>query len=302
MGWFQRKSEKKSLFLTSIISVVLIFVLFFFGLTYMDPPEENGIAVNFGTSAVGSGTTQPKEPVKTAPTKETTPKQDETADQQEETAEETQSSTEEQDQKAITQEEESPVTSEEKEETKTKESPTEEQEAEEAEKKQESKAEEKTEEEEEEETEPQPEKSTSDALNNVLNGEQQEGKEQKGEGNDQQGGDKGDPSGNRKASSYYGQGKGLDGDGNYRLGGRKALNKKKYVQDCNESGTVVVKIRVNRQGEVVRAEAGVKGTTNTSNCLLEPAKRAALDTQFNGDSQAPSIQTGYIIYEFKLSD
>ena len=94
----------------------------------------------------------------------------------------------------------------------------------------------------------------------------------------------------------------MDGDGNYLLGGRKALNKKKFVQDCNEAGTVVVSIEVDRNGKVINATPGVRGTTNNSKCLLEPAKRAALATKFNKDTKAPSKQIGKIIYRFSLSE
>src|SRR5690625_3970543 len=259
MAWFQKKSEKKSLLITAIINVALILVLFFFGLTYLDPPEESGIAINFGTSSVGSGATQPTEPVKSAPTRqETTP--EESTSQTEETATETEESSEEQEDVATQETEEAPVINKKDEKTKTETEDTEKKEAEKEEQP-------KKEEEPETAPDPQPEKSTSDALNNVLNGKKNDGKGTSGEGNDNQAGDKGDPNGDPNASSYYGQGTGLDGDGNYRLGGRKALTKKKYTQDCNESGTVVVEIKVNRQGKVVKATPGVKGTTNTSSCL-----------------------------------
>lgn len=289
MAWFKRKSEKKSLIITVIINVALILVLFFFGLTYFDPPVEEGIAINFGTSNVGAGATQPTEPVKSAPTaEEVTPK--ETKPTTEETSTKTEETTEKQEDVVTQETEEAPVIN--KEDKKNKKETEETEKKEPKKKKKEPKK----------EPEPQPEKSTSDALESVLNGKKNDGKNTSGEGNDNQAGDKGDPSEDPNASSYYGQGTGLDGDGNYRLGGRKALSKKKYTQDCNESGTVVVEIKVNRQGKVVKATPGVKGTTNMSNCLLDPAKRAAMDTKFNSDVKAPSIQTGYIIYEFKLSD
>ncbi|MFT6687792.1 MAG: protein TonB, partial [Saprospiraceae bacterium] len=122
------------------------------------------------------------------------------------------------------------------------------------------------------------------------------------EGDDTEVGDKGDPNGNPNAKNYYGTGKGLDGDGNYQLGGRKALNKEKIVQDCNEAGTVVVSIEVDRNGNVISAVPGVRGTTNNSRCLTEPAKRAALATKFNKDDKAPSKQIGKIVYRFSLSN
>ena len=122
-----------------------------------------------------------------------------------------------------------------------------------------------------------------------------------GEGNDEDSGDKGDPNGDPNAKSYYGTGKGLDGDGNYLLGGRKALNKQKFIQDCNEAGTVVVSIEVDRNGKVISATPGVRGTTNNSKCLLDPAKRAAMTTRFNSDEKAPAKQIVKIIYRFSLS-
>lgn len=291
MSMFKEKSEKKSLVITIVINTALILALLFFGLTYMDPPEEGGIAINFGTAEVGAGNTQPTTPVKTTPAEET--------DQQEESSPEETTTPQESEpdkttiEEAVTQEaEDAPVIKEEEKK----------QAEEEVKEKTEEKVTEEIEEKPEKKPDPKPEKSTSDALENILNGKNQDGETTQGEGNDNAAGDKGDPSGDPNAASYYGQGEGLDGDGNYRLGGRKALNKKKYTQECNESGTVVVEIKVNQQGQVIQAKPGVKGTTNTSSCLLTPAKRAALDTKFNSDANAPSVQTGYIVYEFKLSE
>ncbi|HLS30726.1 MAG TPA: hypothetical protein VK021_07705 [Flavobacteriaceae bacterium] len=300
MSMFQEKSERKSLVITIVINTALILALLFFGLTYMDPPEERGIAVTFGSSDVGSGNVQPTTPVETVPAAETQPAKEtsseETTTPQESEPEKTTID------EAVTQEaEDAPVIREEDEKKSEKEE--EEIDKEKVDKeKTEKNAEEQPEEKPEKTPEPQPEKSTSDALKNILSSKAQNGEATEGEGDDRQAGDKGDPSGDPNAASYYGQGEGLDGDGNYRLGGRKALNKKKYTQECNESGTVVVEIKVNQQGQVIQAKPGVKGTTNTSSCLLNPARRAALETRFNSDAKAPSVQTGYIIYEFKLSE
>ncbi len=284
MVLFHTKSEKKSLAITSVITVILALLLLFFGLTSMYPPVENGIAINFGNSAVGMGETQPSKPVKMAPTVKTTPQEPQPQKEV---------SPQKQNKDILTQNtEDAPVIPPKKKKEKTKEHKVIPPKKETVKKEVQKKPVEK----------PKPSKSTTDALNNILNGKKQQGSSAKGEGNDQLAGDKGDPSGDRNATSYYGQGKGLSGSGNYRLSGRKALVKKKYVQKCNEEGTVVVEIKVNRQGNVVRAIPGVKGSTNTSSCLLEPAKRAALDTKFNADPNAPAIQTGYIIYVFKLSD
>jgi len=286
MSLLETKYEKKSAIITTVISVGLILLLLFFGFTYLDPPPENGIAINFGTSNVGSGDVQPTEPIKSAPQQNTTPPNE----PQEEM------STPSEEEVATQDTEEAPVIEKEKEPKKDK--------SQKEKKVQDPVKEVKPQKEKEPEKapDPQPEKSTSDALNSILNGPEKNGKANGGEGNDNQAGDKGDPNGDPNASSYYGKGKGLDGDGNYRLGGRKPLNKEKFQQDCNESGVVVVKIEVNQQGKVINAVAGSRGTTNTAPCLMEPAKRAALATKFNSDANAPVKQTGYIEYEFKLSE
>lgn len=275
MALLNTKYEKKSFTITLILHVLLILLLLFFGFTYLDPPPESGIAINFGTSEVGSGEKQPTEPVKSAP-KQTSPQV--TPPKPEPIIEE----------EVVTQEiEEAPVIEKKKEvkkpvEAKEPEKPKPEPPA--------------------KKPDPKPDKSTTDAMSSILNGPERDGTEEGGEGNDAVGGDKGDPNGDPNASSYYGQGAGLDGDGNYRLGGRRALNKEKFVQDCNESGIVVVRIEVNRSGQVIRAVPGVKGTTNNTPCLTEPAKRAAMATRFNSDEKAPSRQIGTIIYNFKLTE
>ncbi|WP_394908022.1 energy transducer TonB [uncultured Mesonia sp.] len=288
MRLLETKYERKSAAITSVITAIIFLLLFFFGFTYLDPPPENGIAINFGTSEIGSGQVQPTEPVASSPqqqTPEPTPSPQENSSP---VADEVQTQdTEEAPVIAKEKENKQPV---EKEQKEKKEQPK--QEVPEKEKPQEPVKEEPK----------KPSKETSDALNNLLNGPENDGANQGGEGNDSSGGDKGDPSGDPNAKSYYGQGKGLDGDGNYRLGGRKALNKEKFVQECNESGVVVVKIEVNQQGQVIRATPGARGTTNTAPCLMEPAKRAALATRFNSDVNAPAKQTGFIEYEFKLSE
>ncbi|HLU51773.1 MAG TPA: hypothetical protein VKZ42_06370, partial [Flavobacteriaceae bacterium] len=61
------KEEKKSLMITTVIHLVILALLFLYGLKYLDPPIEKGIAINFGTTDYGSGDVQPTEVIKTAP-------------------------------------------------------------------------------------------------------------------------------------------------------------------------------------------------------------------------------------------
>lgn len=270
MRFLETEHERKSFTITVVLYALLLLVLFFFGFTYLDPPPENGIAINFGTSETGMGTEQPIEAIQSAP-KQTTPPPVVQQKTQEEVV--TQESTE------------APVINDKKKETTPVETKKPIEKPKEVKK-----------------PDPKPDKSTTDALSSILNGPKSDGQAKGSEGDDNTAGDKGSPDGDPKASSYYGNGKGLDGDGNYMLGGRRALNKEKFVQDCNESGIVVVEIEVDRSGKVISARAGVKGSTNTDSCLTEPARRAALATKFNSDSNAPATQTGFIRYNFKLSE
>ena len=120
------------------------------------------------------------------------------------------------------------------------------------------------------------------------------------EGDDNQAGDKGQPDGDPYANSYHGDpGTGSGGVG-YGLNGRGAPTKEVFKQECNESGLVVVRIEVDRNGNVTKAEPGVKGTTNNAACLLDPAKRIALSHKWRPDSKAPARQIGFVSVNFKL--
>ncbi len=288
------KHKRKSFVLTVILHVGIIFLLFYLGLTCIDPEEDSGIALNFGTTEVGSGRVQPNKPIKSSPKQTSqvpTPVADASKDESPEVSE-----------KVVTQElEDAPVITKKpkKELKKQVNQPKKNAKSKAIEQKSADKPVEKVE---KKKPDPKPDKSTLDILNSFSKGAKSEGTAKGGEGNDTKPGDKGSPNGDPNAKSYYGTGKGLDGDGNYRLGGRKALNKEKFVQDCNESGIVVVKIEVNQNGKVIKATPGVKGTTNSASCLKEPAKRAALATRFNSDSKAPTKQVGTIVYQFKLSE
>ncbi len=145
---------------------------------------------------------------------------------------------------------------------------------------------------------PKPDAATSDAVNSILNGQNSNGTNTQGEGDDQSSGDKGQIDGNPYANSYYGAGSG-NGSG-YGLNGRSRVSFTEEEQKCNEEGRVVIKIEVNRQGNVIKANLELKGTTNSDECLTGPAKRMALSYRFNADSKAPTKQIGFIVFNFTL--
>ena len=107
------------------------------------------------------------------------------------------------------------------------------------------------------------------------------------------------------ANSFYGDGSG-DGKGagkgtGWGLAGRKLAGNSKKVQDCNESGKVVVKIWVNKQGTVIRAERA-QGTTNTNPCLVNPAIATAKTFKWQPDANAPDTQIGFVVVNFQVGE
>lgn len=293
MAYLDTPYKRKSAIATTIIMMLLLFLIFTFGLKYFDPPLEYGIAVNFGTSNVGSGNIQPTEPLKSASSTEEV-----IEETQQEEIEETVAETEPTSapsEKVITQDSEESIKIKKQEEAKRK--------AEEAERQKKLEAERierqrKAAEEKKKAEEAAKRKKLDDLMGGLNNSD---GTATGGEGDDKQAGDKGNPNGDPNASGYYGNGGGGSG-GNYRLGNRKAVSKPKPTYDCNEQGRVVVSISVDKNGKVISAQPGIKGTTNSAPCLLTRAKEAALKTRFNSDSNAPVKQVGSIIYNFSLSN
>ena len=278
MAFLDTPYKKKSTAITAVILIALLWMIFNFGMKYQDPPEEYGIAINFGISNQGyeipndilpakESSEQVQEEVQKEKMKETTD------DISEETSKE----------EVITQtEKEAPVI----------EKP-EEVEVKEVEKKDKPKK---------EKPKPKPKKpskNTLQAFDNLLKGDTSDGNKAS-EGNDAVSGLKGDKKGDPTSTKYYGN-TGKSGDPNYNLTGREALLKPKEQPNCEEEGVVVVSIEVDKYGTVIKAVSGVKGTTNSANCLLKPAREAALRTTWNADPNAPNKQKGTIIYKFSLT-
>ena len=59
MKVFDTPHKKKSAVLTLTTAFLLIFLFFYIGLSYYDPPVSYGMEVNFGNSINGSGNIQP---------------------------------------------------------------------------------------------------------------------------------------------------------------------------------------------------------------------------------------------------
>jgi hypothetical protein len=293
MAFLDTEYKRKSAIITTIIMAILLFLVFTLGLRYLDPPIEYGVAVNFGTSDVGSGDVQPTEPIKSSPEEVV---EESAPEEVEEVVEEVSTETAADPapaEKVLTNDNAETIKIKKQEEAKRK--------AEEAERQKKLEAEliarEKREAEEKKRQEEAAKKAKLDAMMGGLN--KSNGTATGGEGPDGQAGDKGQLDGNPYANSYYGSGGGSGSGSGYGLNGRNLLQKGQgFKQDCNEYGIVVVQIEVDRTGKVIRATPGVKGSTNTAPCLLEPAKKTALSYKWNFDNKAPSKQVGFIVVNF----
>jgi outer membrane biosynthesis protein TonB len=120
------------------------------------------------------------------------------------------------------------------------------------------------------------------------------------EGSSTYGGNQGSTNGDPNGYQGPGQGKGDDGKTGWDLSGRSASYKAPLAVQHNEIGDVRIKIYVDRNGKVTKAEYERVGSTVTDSYLINKSKEAALKWSFNADKNAPETQIGYITFHFKL--
>jgi len=304
---FKDENEKRAAILTALTMFILFLWMFFHtAFTYQDPPEEYGMEVNFGTTDMGQGDNQTTEPIKMQPTAVETPQPEEVVEETpvEETTpveEVVETPVEDTPEEVMTEDttEEVPVVEpvietpkeDPKEEVKPVDTPKP---VTETPKPTPVKTPTQT-----APAPPKPDAATENAFLNVLNGPATTGTSNGSEGDDNVNGDKGNENGDPHAPDYYtnpGNGSG----GNYNLIGRLPLRRPIPDYLCQKEGRVVVSIKVNRLGKVISAVPGAKGSTTTEKCLLDQAKKAALNTKWQPAANAPEKQIGKIIYNFSL--
>lgn len=108
------------------------------------------------------------------------------------------------------------------------------------------------------------------------------------------GGSQGISEGSGSGAGGNGQGKGVS----FNLGGRGAKELVPPSASNNTPGKIVVEIFVDKEGNVVRAKAGVKGTTISNSNLYRKCEQAARKCKFAADPNAPEEQRGTITYRF----
>lgn len=140
-----------------------------------------------------------------------------------------------------------------------------------------------------------------DPVNPNLTYEQRQNADGGNEGETGESGDQGNPDGNRNAGNYDGTPGGGGTEGiSYSLGNRGHTYLHKPQINPQETGKVVVKIWVDRDGNVKRAEPGQQGSTTTNTQLYRVAKEAAMQTTFTSKSDAAELQYGTITYVFRV--
>lgn len=86
----------------------------------------------------------------------------------------------------------------------------------------------------------------------------------------------------------------------FSLIGRNPLSLPTPDIETQKEGKVVVEIKVDREGNIVSAVPGVKGSTTLDSYLCNVAKNYALRSKFDSKPDAPYNQIGTITYVFKL--
>lgn len=116
------------------------------------------------------------------------------------------------------------------------------------------------------------------------------------------GGGSGIGSGNGPGSgSGYGGGNGKGngkGEGDFWLDGRPVVHKEFPKAPENVSGKIIVEFRADREGNVIYAKAGVRGTTINDAALWAECESAAKRSKFKSKSDAAAEEKGTITYKF----
>jgi outer membrane biosynthesis protein TonB len=84
----------------------------------------------------------------------------------------------------------------------------------------------------------------------------------------------------------------------FDLSGRRLILKPVVDDRSQEEGRVVVSITVNKDGKVVSAIPGARGSTTTSAYLFGKAKEAALLAKFDASPEAADVQKGTMTFVF----
>ncbi|TRX63000.1 cell envelope integrity protein TolA [Carboxylicivirga sp. M1479] len=321
------RDKKYGVIGTTIFHVLVLLLLIFFGFKTL-PQEEEGILVNFGDTVLGQGEVEPRE--SQAPPQEQEkvtpppPKQEslpESTESEPNVKEEVKTQDFEdapvvvsEDQKKKEKEERERLDRErqereeqeriEKEKEAERQKEIERQQKIEAEKeaqRQKELAEQRAREEAERKKQEEQDRKAAEARNRVSGAFSGKGNgDSTSEGDSGGTGNQGYVTGDPNSKNRSGSGLGNSGSGAH-LQGRSLLGTlPKPQHNSNKEGIVVMKITVDRNGNVTSAEFQMKGSNTQDRELIQNAKAAALLAKFNADENASAYAQGTITYHFQL--
>jgi len=119
----------------------------------------------------------------------------------------------------------------------------------------------------------------------------------KGDGTGTTPGNQGSVNGDPLANNY---GEGGSGFGNTPIALRRFTNLVTPQDDGQKTGKIAVRITVNKQGIVIDATPGVKGTTLQDLDLWAKCKTAVMGARLNQSDSAPDVQVGVVVFNFKV--
>ncbi len=119
-----------------------------------------------------------------------------------------------------------------------------------------------------------------------------------GDGTTNTPGNQGNPNGSTLTNNYNGTG---SGNGGLQMAQRSFVSRPSVTDDNRRTGKVVVDIRVDKNGNVVYASAGAKGTTITDANLLQKCEDAVRNSRLNTSETAPDNQAGKVVFVFKVN-
>jgi TonB family protein len=120
-----------------------------------------------------------------------------------------------------------------------------------------------------------------------------------GEGQSKPGGNQGSPTGTPGAPKGQGTGLGTEGIG-FSLGGRSMVARPQVVNEQQKSGTVIVTIKVDRNGNVIDATFRQQGSTTNDAYLVQLSISSAKKARFSPDNNAADEQFGTMTFNYVL--
>lgn len=120
-----------------------------------------------------------------------------------------------------------------------------------------------------------------------------------GDGTGTTAGNQGSVNGDPLANNY---GEGGSGNGNVQLSlaSRRFVNIPRIQDEGQSAGKIAVQIRVDKNGKVIYARAGAKGTTLSNLELWRKCEAAVLGASLNKLESAPDVQIGVVVFNFKV--